>query len=751
MKTTLHIEGMHCAGCANAVDKQLEALEGVHAAQVNLATETALVEHEESVQWEHFEQAVTQAGYELVNKESQDEEDSESGGRDDKKVAEARKRMLFSWIATGVMIALMLPEWIAGVMLLPHALMEALMIGLAGYILAIPGSETMMSAWKSGKNLSPNMDVLIAMGALASISTGVVALLHHLGVAPAFHSFAMVGGMIMAFHLTGRYIETKAKGRASKAIKELLTLGAKEATVLKNGEEVTVPVRELKPGDLMVVRPGEKIPTDGQVLEGESSVDESLATGESMPVDKKAGDSVIGATINTGGLLKVKATSVGKDTFLSQVIRMVEEAQGSQVPVQTFADRVTEVFVPAVLVLAFATLLSWLVFPAFFGGIAEWGAGFIPWINPGLGDTALAFYAAIAVLVIACPCALGLATPTALMVGSGLGAQNGVLIRKGEAIQRMKDVDTIVLDKTGTITKGKPEVTDVIGTNGEAGEEILRWAASAEYSSEHPLARAIIRKAKESEIELSESKSFKTHTGKGITASIQDELIAIGNETLMKQSGVEISDEAAKMKKELEEKGKTAVYVSKGHFLHGIIGIADELKTDSAEAVEKLKSYGLEPIMLTGDNEHTAKAIAARIGIEKVIAGVLPDQKSDEIKKLQQAGRVVAMVGDGINDAPALTQADVGIAIGTGTDVAIESGDIVLVKGSLQHAVKAINLSRLTFSKIKQNLFWAFFYNLIMIPLAVAGFLHPLLAEAAMAFSSINVVMNSNSLKRKDI
>jgi len=751
MKTTLHIEGMHCAGCANAVDKQLQALDGVHTAKVNLATETALVEHEESVQWEDFEQAVTRAGYELVNKESEDKEDPESEGRDDKKVAVARKRMLFSWVATGVMIALMLPEWIAGVMFLPHAVMEALMIGLAGYILAIPGSETMISAWKSGKNFSPNMDVLIAMGALASLSTGVVALLHHLGMAPAFHSFAMVGGMIMAFHLTGRYIETKAKGRASKAIKELLTLGAKEATVLKEEGEVTVPVRELKPGDLMVVRPGEKIPTDGEVLEGQSSVDESLATGESMPVEKGPGDSVIGATINTGGLLKVKATSVGKDTFLSQVIRMVEEAQGSQVPVQTFADRVTALFVPAVLLLAFATLLSWLVFPSFFGGIAEWGAGFIPWINPGLGDTALAFYAAIAVLVIACPCALGLATPTALMVGSGLGAQNGVLIRKGEAIQRMKDVDTIVLDKTGTITKGKPEVTDVIGTNGEAGEEILRWAASAEYNSEHPLARAIVRKAKESEIELIESGSFETHTGTGITASIQDELMAIGNEMLMKESGVEISDEAAKLKQELEEKGKTAVYVSKGEFLHGIIGIADELKTDSAEAVEKLKSYGLEPIMLTGDNEHTAKAIAARIGIEKVIAGVLPDQKSDEIKKLQQAGHVVAMVGDGINDAPALTQADVGIAIGTGTDVAIESGDIVLVKGSLQHAVKAINLSRLTFSKIKQNLFWAFFYNLIMIPLAVAGFLHPLLAEAAMAFSSINVVMNSNSLKKKEI
>jgi len=751
MKTTLHIEGMHCAGCANAVDKQLQALDGVHTAKVNLATETALVEHEESVQWEDFEQAVTRAGYELVNKESEDKEDPESEGRDDKKVAVARKRMLFSWVATGVMIALMLPEWIAGVMFLPHAVMEALMIGLAGYILAIPGSETMISAWKSGKNFSPNMDVLIAMGALASLSTGVVALLHHLGMAPAFHSFAMVGGMIMAFHLTGRYIETKAKGRASKAIKELLTLGAKEATVLKEEGEVTVPVRELKPGDLMVVRPGEKIPTDGEVLEGQSSVDESLATGESMPVEKGPGDSVIGATINTGGLLKVKATSVGKDTFLSQVIRMVEEAQGSQVPVQTFADRVTALFVPAVLLLAFATLLSWLVFPSFFGGIAEWGAGFIPWINPGLGDTALAFYAAIAVLVIACPCALGLATPTALMVGSGLGAQNGVLIRKGEAIQRMKDVDTIVLDKTGTITKGKPEVTDVIGINGRAGEEILRWAASAEYNSEHPLARAIVRKAKESEIELIESGSFETHTGTGITASIQDELMAIGNEMLMKESGVEISDEAAKLKQELEEKGKTAVYVSKGEFLHGIIGIADELKTDSAEAVEKLKSYGLEPIMLTGDNEHTAKAIAARIGIEKVIAGVLPDQKSDEIKKLQQAGHVVAMVGDGINDAPALTQADVGIAIGTGTDVAIESGDIVLVKGSLQHAVKAINLSRLTFSKIKQNLFWAFFYNLIMIPLAVAGFLHPLLAEAAMAFSSINVVMNSNSLKKKEI
>ncbi len=751
-KVTLHIEGMHCAGCANAVDKQLASIEGVRSANVNFATGSALVEYEGKLLIQDFEEAVTKAGYKLVKDREDDKTKAElAEEREADKLEKARKNMIWSWAAVVPMLVWMIPMWIFGIMFLGKIGMELGMILLSSFVIFVPGFETIRSAFQSTKNLSPNMDVLIALGSLAALSTGVVTLSNALGYGPEFHSFAMIGGMIMAFHLTGRYIETKAKGSASQAIRRLLTLEAKEASVLRNGTEVKIPVQELKIGDIMLVRPGEKIPTDGEVIEGESSVDESIATGESMPVDKQTGDMVIGATINSTGVLKIKANKVGSDTFLNQIIRMVEEAQGTKVPIQEFADRVTAVFVPIVLLLAALTLSAWLIFPEFFKGIVFWAADFIPWIDTSWGNTSLAFYATIAVLVIACPCALGLATPTALMVGSGLGATNGILIRKGEAIQLMKDVDTIVLDKTGTITKGKPEVTDMLVLGEGSPDEVLRYAASVEDNSEHPLARAIVDAAFEKGLKLIETSGFTSTTGKGVSAKAEGVVVLIGTIALHTEKGIEIPESVITRKDELESQAKTVVIVSIDQKAAGLIAIADEVKEDSEEAISRLKDQGLRVVMLTGDNSTTGQAIGKKVGVDEVIAEVLPDQKSEVVRGLQNEGRVVAMVGDGINDAPALTLADIGIAMGTGTDVAIESGDIVLAKGSLTGLLRAISLSKETFKKIRQNLFWAFFYNLIMIPLAVLGFLHPLLAEMAMAFSSINVVLNSKSLQNKKL
>ncbi|MDX1636575.1 MAG: heavy metal translocating P-type ATPase [Balneolaceae bacterium] len=751
---TLNIEGMHCASCANAVGSQLEALDGVEEANVNLAAESASVTyHRGAVSMDDFAEAVERAGYTLLREASETVKDKGDARleREQQKVEEAGSRMWWSWVATIPIIVWMLPEMIWGYAFLGHLGMEIGMLGLSAFVMFHPGWDTMKSAWKSARSLSPNMDVLIAMGTLAALSTGVVTLLHQFGLAPEFHSFAGIAGMIMAFHLTGRYVETKAKGRASEAIQKLLTLEAREATVERDGEEIKVPVDRLQVGDIMVVRPGEKIPTDGKVVAGESSVDESLATGESMPVNKSEGDEVIGATINKNGVLKVEAAKLGKDTFLNQVIRMVEEAQGTKVPIQQFADRITGIFVPVVIGTALLTLAAWLLFPGFFGDIAAWAADFIPWINPDMGSVALAFYAAIAVLVIACPCALGLATPTALMVGSGMGAQNGVLIRRGEAIQLMKDVDTIVLDKTGTITEGKPGVTDLVPLNGVNQDDLLQLAGSAESGSEHPLGQAIVEYAKQYDGQLTQAENFEAVTGKGVKATVGGTEVRIGTPALMEDGGIAIDDRTRDRMRELEEQAKTAMLVAIDDNLAGIIAVADKIKDDSKKAIEALKSFGLTPVMITGDNERTARAVAGEVGIRQVIAGVLPDQKSDKVEELQNKGRVVAMVGDGINDAPALTKAHVGIAIGTGTDVAIESGDIVLVQGDLSAVVKAIKLSRATFTKIKQNLFWAFFYNVVMIPLAIFGMLHPVLAEIAMAFSSINVVTNSRRLNKVDI
>ncbi|MBS3083822.1 copper-translocating P-type ATPase [Candidatus Pacearchaeota archaeon] len=536
--------------------------------------------------------------------------------------------------------------------------------------------------------------------------------------------YSGVAAMIMAFFTTGKYVESVARGRASSEIKKLLELGAKKSRVLRGKDEIEIPIEELKIGDVMIIKPGEKIPTDGIVVKGESSVDESMVTGESLPVEKSKGNNVIGATINQDGILYVKATKVGKDTFLAHIIELVEEAQGTKVPIQKMADKITSVFVPIILVLAVLTFANWWFFS---------------------GDLSKSIGVGVAVLVIACPCALGLATPTALMVGSGMGAKRGILIRKGEAIQTMKEIKIVVFDKTGTITKGKPEVTDIYSRVKES--YLLEVAASLEKLSEHPIAHAIVSKA-----QLKNYKkvtSFSIVRGKGIIGKIGSKEVVIGNRALMNDKKIKYSDFDGEIVK-FESAGKTVMIVSENKKVIGAIAVADAIKEDSVDAINRLNMQGYRTVMITGDNERTALAIAKQVGIKEVIANVLPEEKANKVEELQKTG-MVAFIGDGINDAPALKQSNVGIAMGTGTDIAIEAGDIVLVKGSLVGVVQAINLSKATFKKIKQNLFWAFAYNVVAIPLAVAGVLHPVVAEIAMALSSITVVTNANLLRRKKI
>jgi Cu+-exporting ATPase len=616
-------------------------------------------------------------------------------------------------------------------------------------ILAIPplfvyGRKTFVTAYRAVSHGSSNMDVLIAIGTGAAFITGPAVFFTPIA------NYAGVSAMIMAFHLTGRYIEETAKGRASQAIKKLLELGAKTATIIVDGEQKEIAIENVQPGDIMLVKPGEKIPTDGKIITGKTTIDESMATGESMPVNRGEGDEVIGATVNQNGLIQVEATKVGKDTFLSQVVKMVEEAQGTKVPIQEFADKITGIFVPTVLIIAVLTFLSWLVFTDSFRQVGFWAQSFLPWVSPELGTITLAIFATIAVLVIACPCALGLATPTALMVGSGIGAENGVLIRKGEAIQTMKDVHTVVFDKTGTITKGKPEVTDLVTAAGVNKEQLLALAAAVETGSEHPLGAAIVKGAQDRELKLEQPENFTAVTGKGVKADLAGQSVLVGSRRLLTEAGIEIQELEAEMVR-LEKEAKTAMLVAADNKLLGIVAVADALKEDSIKAIQELKELGLETAMITGDNQRTAEAIGAEVGIDHIVAEVLPDGKVDKIKELQEKFGIIAMVGDGINDAPALTQADVGIAIGTGTDIAIESSDITLVRGDLSAVITAVKLSRATFKKIKQNLFWAFFYNIIAIPIAILGLLHPVISEMAMAGSSITVVSNANMLRKANV
>ncbi len=738
-ETAFRITGMHCAGCVRRVEEQLKRLPGVEEARVNLATEKAYVRYDPGrIDDKALHEVVTSSGYGVAA------EDDAVGPEDDPRLVElaaARRRMLAGGIFTLPMMLWMRPE-----MLFSYALFgkEALHLGtifLAAPVLAWPGRETLLGAWRSLRQGAAGMDLLISMGTLTAFLTGPFSFLFPLA------NYAGIAAMIMAFHLTGRYLEARAKGKASQAIRRLLQLEARTANVLVDGDERAVPVEQLRAGDLMIVRPGEKIPTDGVVEEGESSVDEAMATGESLPVPKKPGDEVIGATLNQEGALRVRATRVGEETFLARVIRLVEEAQGTRVPVQEFADRVTGWFVPAVLAAALLTLLIWLLLPGPMQRIAAAAAVYLPWVNPDLGRVSLAISAAVAVLVIACPCALGLATPTALMVGSGRGAENGVLIRNGAAIQLLQEAETIVFDKTGTLTRGRPAVTGIYPAPGFQEKELLRLAAGLEQNSEHILARAVVEKARDEEdLLIPGAASFSALPGRGVRGLIEQRTVYLGNRRLMEEKEIDFSALQGTIDS-LEHEGKTVILLADGGEAAGLIAVADTIKADAASSLQELRRRGYGTAMLTGDNAATAAVIAREAGIEEVLAEVLPGEKAAEIKRLQDEGRKVIMVGDGINDAPALAQADVGIALGTGTDIAVESADVTLVRGDLSAVVTALEVSRATFRKIKENLFWAFFYNLIAIPLAVLGLLHPVIAEAAMAISSLTVVTNSLRLK----
>jgi Cu+-exporting ATPase len=635
-----------------------------------------------------------------------------------------KKKLIIAWIITIPIILLMYLPMILGIMFFEDNIKTIILLILAFPIIFIVGFSTLKSGFRGFTNFYFNMDSLIALGAVVAYLTGILNLFF------SIQNYSGISGMIMAIFVTGKYIESKARGKAGQEIRKLLELGAKNARVLKGKDEIEMPISEVKINDIFIVKPGEKIPTDGVIVKGESSVDESMVTGESLPADKKKGDNVIGATINQDGILYIKATKIGSDTFLAHIIDLVEEAQGSKVPIQKLADKITNIFVPSVLLLSVLTFTGWLIFGN---------------INSAIGN-------AIAVLVISCPCALGLATPIALTVGSGMGAKRGVLIRKGEAIQTMKDVKVIVFDKTGTITKGKPEVTDIKLSKGTEEKEFLEIAGSLEKLSEHPLSKTIVNYANLKNYKS--VKSFRILRGRGIEGIISGKKYIIGNKRLIQENKINLNNFSADIEK-LESEGNTTMILAneKSKKVLGLIAVADSIKEDSEKALRILHKKGYYTVMITGDNEITANAIANQAGIKKVIANVLPEDKSEKVKELQskRGGTFVAFVGDGINDAPALKQANVGIAMGTGTDIAIESGDIVLTKGSLIGVVQAINLSKSTFSKIKQNLFWAFAYNIVAVPLAVAGVLNPVFAEIAMALSSITVVTNANLLRRKRI
>ncbi len=643
---------------------------------------------------------------------------------EDMEINSWKRKLIGAWVFAIPIAIVMLLDRVFGYNLLGFAGdmgMTAVFLIVAFPVVFIFGFETIKGGIRGLFTFYFNMDSLIALGTIVAYLTGIGAIF---GI---MVDYSGVAAMIMAFFITGKYVEALARGRAGKEIKKLLELGAKEAVVIRDGKEIKIPISEVLVGDVIIVKPGEKIPTDGVVVKGDSAVDESMVTGESIPSDKTVKSNVIGATINQDGILYIKATKVGKDTFLSHIIELVEEAQGTKVPIQKMADKITSVFVPVILILAILTFGFWWYFS---------------------GDLSRSLGVAVAVLVIACPCALGLATPTALMVGSGMGAKRGILIRKGEAIQTMKEVKFVVFDKTGTITKGKPEVTDIYSKVKE--NYLLEVAASVEKLSEHPLSNAIVKKAEEEGIKkFLAVRAFKILRGRGVEGFIGKKEIIIGNQTLMRERKVSLKGFEDKIK-EFESSGKTTMVVAENSKIIGIIGVADDVKEDSVKAITLLNAQGYKTIMITGDNELTARAIAAKVGIKDVIANVLPEDKANKVEELQKRG-MVAFVGDGINDAPALKQSNVGIAMGTGTDIAIEAGDLVLAKGSLIGVVQAINLSKATFSKIKQNLFWAFAYNVVAIPLAVAGVLHPVVAEIAMALSSITVITNANLLRRKKI
>ena len=734
---TLSIGGMTCASCVNTVEEAVGELDGVLSASVNLVTEKLTVRYDpQRVRVAQIKKAVVDAGYEVIEALTLD---LEKEIREKETLRQKRLLLLSLALAIPTMVIMLIMDFTD---LWHHFLMEwgnLIMFALATPVQFIAGYQFYIGAYKALRNRTANMDTLIAVGTSAAYFYS-VAVIFAPGLVTMDHVYFDSSAMIIALILFGKYLEAKAKGSTSEAIKRLMGLQAKTARVIRDGQEVEMAVDDLDVGDVMIVRPGEKIPTDGAVVDGRSSVDESIITGESLPVSKEEGSEVIGATINASGLLRVRATKVGKDTALAQIVKLVEDAQVAKAPIQRLADRVSAIFVPVVISIALVAFFAW-----YFLGVPAFASG-----EPAFTFSLTIF---ITVLVIACPCALGLATPTAIMVGTGKGAENGILIKGGDSLEVAGTVNTVVFDKTGTLTEGRPEVVEILSFD-DTCPDMLSLVASVEVGSEHPLGEAIVRKARADGLELSDIGNFEGLAGKGVKASVRGRNIVVGNRGLLEEMNVPLG-EREKDLVSLEEQGMTAVLIVIDGKLCGAIGIADVLKPTSAEAVAELKRMGIEVVMITGDNRRTAEAIAKKLGIVKVLAEVLPGDKAKEIARLQSEGRKVAMVGDGINDAPALVQADVGMAIGSGTDVAVEAGDIVLIKDDPRDAVAAIQLSRQTMKKIKQNLFWAFGYNSAGIPVA-AGVLYPFLgillspiiAAGAMAFSSVSVVSNAALLKR---
>jgi len=783
-KIKAKVEGMSCTSCAINIEKAIKEIEGVIDVKVDFSLKKAIITTNKTIPFEKLTSKVKEAGYELLPEGHEDEELTY--------LKKERKRLILSWVLTLPLLIKMSLAMLFGIMIHKEILDISIDLILSFFIIFILGFDIIKATFYAIRKFSFTMDSLIGIGTIASFITGLLKLSNILMISNIkIEDFSMIGAMIMSINHIGTYLKQLSTGKASLAIKKLMQLGAKNAHKIINNSItdndltennlvknelnenyiIDVDVSELSIGDIVLVKPGEKIPSDGVIIEGSCTIDESIATGESKPVDKKVGDNVIGATINQDGDIKVKIEKIGKDTFLSQIISMVEQAQASKVPIQQFADKVTGYFVPLIIGLSILTFLAWFLFPGPLSKFSQKISGILPWMIIIAKDRiTMAIFASIATLVIACPCALGLATPTALMVGMGKAALNGVLIRKGEAIQRMKEVTTVIFDKTGTITEGRPIVTDILmeksknifdnNLDNKSKNQLknnikdntdlfLSYSYSLESLSDHPLAKAITDwiKNDKKDIEQVKVESFSYFAGNGIKALIDGKTAICGSISFLEKENVKISDTIKNKINEFIQQGKTIVGTSYDGILLGTFAISDKIKADAKEVIEKLHKLNLKTIMLTGDNKLAANFIANKAGINNFYANLLPKDKINIVKKLQNKGEVVAMVGDGINDAPALKQADVGIAIAA-SDIAIEAADITIPSNNLFGVYKSFIISQKTFQKIKQNLFWAFFYNIIAIPLAMLGLLHPIIAEIAMATSSISVVLNSLRLNR---
>ncbi|ERI89569.1 copper-exporting ATPase [Clostridiales bacterium oral taxon 876 str. F0540] len=739
---TLKIEGMTCAACAKTVERVTKKLDGVIESNVNFATEKLSISYEPSkVRISDIKRVIEKAGYKALEEEVTVDEDKE---KKEKEIKLLWKKFIISMIFTIPLLAISMGHMLGGKLgySLPSfidPMTSPRTFSLVQLALVIPvmiaGNRFFRVGFKSLVRRSPNMDSLIAVGTSAAFLYGIFAIVQIFSgnIDYAYDLYFESAGVIITLITLGKYLESVTKGKTSEAIKKLMGLAPKTAIIIRDNQEIEISIDEVEVGDIIVVKPGEKMPVDGEVVEGMTSVDESMLTGESIPVEKTIGDKIIGASINKNGAIKYKATRVGKDTALAQIIKLVEDAQGSKAPIAKMADIISGYFVPVVMSIALLSALGWY------------------FIGSETGVFALTIF--ISVLVIACPCALGLATPTAIMVGTGKGAEYGVLIKSGVALETAHKIKTIVFDKTGTITEGKPKVTDVVTVNGITEDELLQIAASAEKGSEHPLGEAIVKGAEEKELEFKKLDFFKAIPGHGIEVKIDNKNILLGNRKLMLESNISLEN-LEETSHKLAGEGKTPMYIAIDEKIAGIIAVADTVKENSKKAIEQLHKMGIEVAMITGDNKRTAEAIAKQVGIDRILAEVLPQDKANEVKKLQAEGKKVAMVGDGINDAPALAQADIGIAIGSGTDVAMESADIVLMRSDLMDVPTAIQLSKKTITNIKENLFWAFGYNTLGIPVAMGilyifggPLLNPIIAAAAMSFSSVSVLLNALRLK----